>query len=1154
MKKTLLLMSAMLLLSAGTFAQKQRTEVKGKLEKAITAIGNTQLAAAPAKMAPMREVQASPSVNKAPRRTMVDGVWYQRPEGSLYLSGRNDEQGAYWSYLYMPAFTNVTYKNMATKKENATWSLASSQTSISVDGNDDNDLEIELPKVTERYISPLYIPTLTQGKTSFRFGDDIYDYDNQNKPVPLNPDVALVNGDTINMLTQVNLAPGYFYGFSNGSSFGNRTATFTMEDGTEVEAISDAIYEFYKKPIKPLYITDIFFRVVNYSGAPLMKEGTEMKCTVRKVEEDGTIGEAIAEMPFTLADTTYCSSFTDESGIEHMSGAFLISQKETDAFGTEYDVPFVVKDEFVIVISGFEQEGVDFSLFMTSDLKDVAPADCFINDGLVTPTCRSYIRKDNGEPIGGLRYCQAITKEQSDQYNQEDGDNTDWTRHYNAVIFIDCMNDVVNIFDEFKTMWAYNEGGDVIAIVDEVNKETGKTETVAYGSVQYETTLPRLSTWSGYEGEENYQFEDVPDWIHITGHNDDYYYEDLENGSSYVTLTTMTADPLPEGVEGRKAVIRIVSERGAEDTFEVRQGTVYDFEPRDITDGKYYLLNTAAEKYWGAGNSWGTQASLVDNPEYVTLLKQPDGTYFLESQVSNGGTAYYFEGDYMDNGNAKALTLKQIDEEDGIAYFTIADPDGKYYGYDGQTTVLGKDVQEENNIIWAIISEKEMIDLMDKASVEDPIDATFYIADHNFGRNNRSYSAWVGEGFAKGGDNTNQCVESFHKDFSMTQTIENVKNGVYALTAQGFYRQDGENGNNLPYFFINGEKMTFPVKTGAENSMADASASFGKGLYTTDPIFVEVTDGKIELGAKLEGNAEIWAIWDNFQLTYYGDDANVKDVKNAVIVAQLQQLRDKVKEMIELPYMTDEAKTILNNALKATSAVNTAKEAAVKEAIETLKNAIAEAEALTKAAKLLYEGGMIPDNSLDGWTCTNTNTFHINTWSVEGNAGNDPSGMVTPFIENWVGAPGPLGEGQITYTLNNVPADTYSVTALIRVYSESGSEPTGATFFVGDTKADIAENGYSFTYNNMKGVYGTMGLSTTVGSDGVLKFGVDIAAPTFNWVAIKNVKIQAGIPEAIKNVDTKQTEENTIYNLNGQKVKSAQKGLYIVNGKKVVIK
>lgn len=50
---------------------------------------------------------------------------------------------------------------------------------------------------------------------------------------------------------------------------------------------------------------------------------------------------------------------------------------------------------------------------------------------------------------------------------------------------------------------------------------------------------------------------------------------------------------------------------------------------------------------------------------------------------------------------------------------------------------------------------------------------------------------------------------------------------------------------------------------------------------------------------------------------------------------------------------------------------------------------------------------------------------------------------------------------------------------------------------------------------------------------------------------VLNVKSTAS---AISQVKEEQTKNNVIYNLNGQQVKTAKKGLYIVNGKKVVVK
>ncbi|MBR6715906.1 MAG: DUF4957 domain-containing protein, partial [Prevotella sp.] len=154
-------------------------------------------------------------------------------------------------------------------------------------------------------------------------------------------------------------------------------------------------------------------------------------------------------------------------------------------------------------------------------------------------------------------------------------------------------------------------------------------------------------------------------------------------------------------------------------------------------EGKYYLYNVGSQRYWGAANDWGTQASLIEHPDYVTLAQTPDGAYTMETQVSNGGTSYYFGGDYMD-GQPVNLTITKA----GDGLYTIANADGQLYGYDGNSYILGKNVPEGNNALWKIISEADMFASLNEATVNAPVDATFLIIDHTFGRNNRNVGVW----------------------------------------------------------------------------------------------------------------------------------------------------------------------------------------------------------------------------------------------------------------------------------------------------------------------------------------------------------------------------------------------------------------------------
>ena len=192
-----------------------------------------------------------------------------------------------------------------------------------------------------------------------------------------------------------------------------------------------------------------------------------------------------------------------------------------------------------------------------------------------------------------------------------------------------------------------------------------------------------------------------------------------------------------------------------------------------------------------------------------------------------------------------------------------------------------------------------MIASLANATVEKPVDATFLILDANFGRNNRNKAAWNGTGdnlTLGGGKNGENDAESYHSTFSIYQKFTASK-GVYKFTAQGFYRQDGSD-NNLPKFYINDEETVFPLRTGTENSMIDACTSFKNGNYAIAPMFVELdNDGEITVSAKLENNTTLWCIWDKFELTYYGPEATLTEVKFGDLVKQVNELRAKATKL-----------------------------------------------------------------------------------------------------------------------------------------------------------------------------------------------------------------------------------------------------------------
>ncbi len=279
--------------------------------------------------------------------------------------------------------------------------------------------------------------------------------------------------------------------------------------------------------------------------------------------------------------------------------------------------------------------------------------------------------------------------------------------------------------------------------------------------------------------------------------------------------------------------------------------------------GEYLVRNVATGLYLGAANTWGTQGSLVEHGVVLTATATDSG-YTLTNIVTS--TTGLGDNCYADNGSPVAFALAEVEGKENVYTLTY---NGSLLTAQGASTILAINGTNASSSLaqWEFINEEDRLLNLKEGTSDAPADATYYIMDPNFSRNNGYYGNWTFEANNKNneGDYTNYCVESYHATFSMSQELI-VPNGTYLVKAQGFYRQDGSDNENLPYFFANGQTQTFPLKTGSENSMTDASNSFSAGNYYIEPIIVEVTDHVLTIGAKNESNASLWCIWDNFSL------------------------------------------------------------------------------------------------------------------------------------------------------------------------------------------------------------------------------------------------------------------------------------------------
>ncbi len=320
---------------------------------------------------------------------------------------------------------------------------------------------------------------------------------------------------------------------------------------------------------------------------------------------------------------------------------------------------------------------------------------------------------------------------------------------------------------------------------------------------------------------------------------------------------------------------------------------LFEEENKPFESGDYYLKNVASGKYLVGGNSWGTFATLGDHAEDVGLAMLEDGKYTIDTRLSNGGENHYLGGAGWMDGAATGWTFAK--QAKGIYALTVDDVN--YLGWDGANSAAAVALTDPTspNAQWQLITKDELVAGLAEATAVQPVDATFFIQDPNFGRNNTRVSAWVGDP-VKGGDVTNFCAEKWNANFDIYQDLAGLPNGYYKVSVQGYYRAGNGGATSMEQnaYLYAGEKSTPLMNINAEagnavfeggnvstvegmgivpNNMATASTAFTAGLYANNKLMVQVTDGTLRIGVKKETLIDAdWTIFDNFQLTYYGTE------------------------------------------------------------------------------------------------------------------------------------------------------------------------------------------------------------------------------------------------------------------------------------------
>lgn len=327
-----------------------------------------------------------------------------------------------------------------------------------------------------------------------------------------------------------------------------------------------------------------------------------------------------------------------------------------------------------------------------------------------------------------------------------------------------------------------------------------------------------------------------------------------------------------------------------------------------IPSGNYYLYNNQSGLFLAAGNQWDTQAIVSETGVDFALSSSGSG-FLLESNISNGGNAHYLGSNLFCDSDPFIWTFATAGIIDGKQAYTIANGNNYLSAPSTPNTAVATTTNANAaSAKWLLLTRNDLLNKMVNATEANPIDATFLISCARFGRNDGRINNWVGGpvvGGHAGSDWGDMCGEKYNTTFDVYQLIEDAPDGLYEVSAKGFYRNGGyadaanrrSAGTEALNALLYGNDQTTPLPSifegagSAKKIDADASTAHGyipdnmegatyymhAGLYSVGPLRFTVEGNSLRVGVKKTvavGND--WTIFDNFKLMYLGPVSTFK--------------------------------------------------------------------------------------------------------------------------------------------------------------------------------------------------------------------------------------------------------------------------------------
>jgi hypothetical protein len=368
---------------------------------------------------------------------------------------------------------------------------------------------------------------------------------------------------------------------------------------------------------------------------------------------------------------------------------------------------------------------------------------------------------------------------------------------------------------------------------------------------------------------------------------------------------------------------------------------------------------------------------------YVNTLA--NAQKWLDENFGDDDT-YYKLSDYMEAEDAESVAGWEF--PNGPVKVII--PDYLVGGYEG--ILSGEDIATETTYLQNLLAEAA------KNALADGSDLTNLIINPGFEEaGGKGWNLDTSKGGTSsltnwhGGNANNYCAEAFQQNFDIYQEIEGVKDGLYEVSVQAFYRTGANQAAYEAYTNdpeMKGDAKVYPevyinefsskIRNVMEIQFADKELDEnntntyhpdGTEIYTLDGMtsasnafslenparnftmsaYGVVQDGKIRIGLrKLEGptNAAQWTLWDNFKLIYR---AKNPEVAAKVLASKSQELGDLLET--EEDNLTDPAKDAATYAYNESRKTSLSDAAKYDVLIETNDALLAAKENIKKVAE-----------------------------------------------------------------------------------------------------------------------------------------------------------------------------------------------------------